>query len=199
VKLSSQTIRPSLLLYAFLSLFMTLGQCQVENVADVVSTPVPASGHDYIKLLNETVDPSTGSVSLRIDVPTPSSRGLTLPFRFTYDSGGETNYIRRGGWGKTTCRTVVGDTGYRCSEMMSLQCPPIPILRPIQTLPYVRSTLRLCSQIHQVSVILWDCPWPISPHVIMLGTIPIPIQRPTTISFLHGLHRRAVIHAEAEQ
>jgi len=96
---TSQTIRPYLLLSVFFHLFLTFGHSQVENVPDVLSTPVPRSGHDYIKLLDETVDPSTGSVSLRIDVPTAGSRGLTLPFRFTYDSGGETNYIRRGGWG----------------------------------------------------------------------------------------------------
>ena len=107
---SSQTIRPYLLLSVFFHLFLTLGQSQVENVPDVLSTPVPGSGHDYIKLLNETVDPSTGSVSLRIDVPTTGSRGLTLPFRFTYDSGGETNYIRRGGWGQNYLQN--GGWGY---------------------------------------------------------------------------------------
>src|SRR5580692_1808254 len=96
---TSQTIRPYLLLSVFFHLFLTFGHSQVENVPNVLSTPVPRSGHDYITLLDETVDPSTGSVSLRIDVPTAGSRGLTLPFRFTYDSGGETNYIRRGGWG----------------------------------------------------------------------------------------------------
>jgi RHS repeat-associated protein len=109
MQLRTRACRSVLFLYAFFSLFLTLCQSQVENIADVVSTPVPGSGRDYIRLLNETVDPSSGSVSLRIDVPTPSSRGITLPFRFTYDTGGATNdlfqgkwannYLQNGGWG----------------------------------------------------------------------------------------------------
>ncbi len=50
--------------------------------------PVPGVGHDYIKALSETVDPASGSVSLRISVPIPKSRGLTVPFNFAYDSNG---------------------------------------------------------------------------------------------------------------
>jgi len=129
---SSQTIRPYLLLSVFFHLFLTLGQSQVENVPDVLSTPVPGSGHDYIKLLNETVDPSTGSVSLRIDVPTTGSRGLTLPFRFTYDSGGETNYIRRGGWGQNYLQN--GGWGYGLpvlrDDVVTLAPNPDPPVNP---------------------------------------------------------------------
>ena len=50
-----------------------------------VSTPVPG-GHDYIKMLNETVNPANGSVSLHVDVPVPPGRRLTLPFSFNYNS-----------------------------------------------------------------------------------------------------------------
>jgi RHS repeat-associated protein len=50
--------------------------------------PVPGVGHDYIKALTETVDPASGSVSLRISVPIPKGRGLTLPFNFAYDTNG---------------------------------------------------------------------------------------------------------------
>ena len=61
---------------------------QVSNVADDTSTPIPGAGHDYIKMINETVNPANGSVSVRISVPVPQSRGFTLPFAFAYDSDG---------------------------------------------------------------------------------------------------------------
>jgi hypothetical protein len=51
------------------------------------ATPVPGAGHDYIHLLSETVDPSSGNVSVRITLPTPPGRGLTIPFSIAYDSG----------------------------------------------------------------------------------------------------------------
>ena len=51
-------------------------------------TPTPGLGHDYLQGLSETVDPSSGSLSLRIHVPEPAGRGLTLPFNFAYDSNG---------------------------------------------------------------------------------------------------------------
>jgi len=72
--------------------------------------PVPGVGHDYIKLLNETVVPASGSVSIRISVPVPPGRGLTVPFSFGYDSNsahhsvgygdnaGNGNFIGAGGW-----------------------------------------------------------------------------------------------------
>ncbi len=51
-------------------------------------TPTPGSGHDYLNILDDTVNPANGSLSLRISVPVPPSRGLSLPFSFDYDSGG---------------------------------------------------------------------------------------------------------------
>ncbi len=65
---------------------------QITNVIDTTSTPTP--GRDYIHMLNETVDPATGSLSLRIDVPTPKGRKLSLPFAFAYDSNGAWYVIR---------------------------------------------------------------------------------------------------------
>jgi len=60
---------------------------QLTGVTDATSTPTQGTGHDYIKLLDETVIPANGSVSLRIQVPTPPGRKLSLPFAFAYDSG----------------------------------------------------------------------------------------------------------------
>jgi len=59
---------------------------QVTNVTNDTSTPVEGAGHNYIGILNETVNPATGSVSLRIQVPVPKSRAITIPFSFAYDS-----------------------------------------------------------------------------------------------------------------
>jgi RHS repeat-associated protein len=61
---------------------------QITNVAADQQTPTPGVGHDYIQMLSETVDPSMGALSIRINVPTPKGRGPTLPFAFSYDSNG---------------------------------------------------------------------------------------------------------------
>jgi RHS repeat-associated protein len=63
-------------------------RAQVQNLTDATSTPIPAVGHDYIGVLSDTVNPATGSLSLRIGTPTPAGRRMTLPFFFSYDSNG---------------------------------------------------------------------------------------------------------------
>ena len=50
-------------------------------------TPVPGAGHDYIHLLNETVNPANGSVSVKLNFPMPKGRGISLPFSIDYTSG----------------------------------------------------------------------------------------------------------------
>lgn len=92
-------------------------RAQVIDVADDVSTPIEGAGHDYIKMLAETVNPANGSLSLRIQVPVPKGRGITIPFAFAYDSNtvhhllpgyypyygtvswaSNTGYLSQGGW-----------------------------------------------------------------------------------------------------
>ncbi len=51
------------------------------------ATPMPG-GHDYIHLAAETVNPSNGSVTIKINYPMPKGRGITLPFAATYNSAG---------------------------------------------------------------------------------------------------------------
>src|SRR5260370_33581427 len=63
-------------------------RAQITNVTNATSTPTPGSGHDYIQMLSETVNPANGSLSLRIGAPIPPGRQLTLPFAFAYDSNG---------------------------------------------------------------------------------------------------------------
>ncbi len=102
-------------LVACLLLFIcAVAHAQISTVTEDTSTPIEGAGHDYIHLLSETVNPANGSVSLRIQVPIPKGRGLTLPFSFDYDSNGvhhlvpiqpgfagwqsNTGYLSQGGW-----------------------------------------------------------------------------------------------------
>src|SRR3984885_9448082 len=56
------------------------------TVGDDTSTPVEGVGHDYIHFLSETVNPANGSVNLKIQLPVPQGRGITLPFSYSYNS-----------------------------------------------------------------------------------------------------------------
>jgi hypothetical protein len=74
--------------------FGGMAAAQITNVTDVTNTPVSGTGHDYIKLLNETVNPANGSVSVRIDLPVPQQgRGPAIPFGLAYDSNGAASII----------------------------------------------------------------------------------------------------------
>lgn len=76
---------------AIVCMFPVLGaRAQIGTVTGTTSTPTAGVGHDYYKMLNETVDPATGALSVRIGIPTPPARGLTLPFAFSYDSNSYT-------------------------------------------------------------------------------------------------------------
>lgn len=106
----------SLAVLVVLILFVCSVNAQFLN--NSTATPVPGSDRDYIKLLAETVDPASGSLSVRASVPVPKGRGgLALPFSFAYDSGSAlypsdralwttaqatiTPFLTNGGWGYT--------------------------------------------------------------------------------------------------
>jgi len=118
-----------------------LSPAQITNVTGDQAPPIEGAGHDYIKLFNETVNPSTGSVSIRISVPVPPSRGFTVPFAFAYDSNAafhripgfagaytdNTGYLQQGGWSyqvphaNATINRILYDSGggapYQCYYM----------------------------------------------------------------------------------
>lgn len=71
---------------SFLGIVSALAQ--INNVTNTTATPIPGAGHDYIRMLSETVNPANGSLSVRIDLPTPKGRGITIPFSVAYDSNG---------------------------------------------------------------------------------------------------------------
>jgi hypothetical protein len=85
--------------------------------------PIPGVGHDYMKAISEAVDPASGSVSLRIAVPTPKGRGVSLPFSFAYDSNGVlvppdwkpylTGLMSAGGWSYTVPALGADNTSYQ--------------------------------------------------------------------------------------
>jgi RHS repeat-associated protein len=75
-------------LLPLLGLTAPRANCQVVSITDQTTTPRPGAGHDYIQMLNETVNPANGSLSVRIAVPTPPGRGLSLPLSIAYDSNG---------------------------------------------------------------------------------------------------------------
>ena len=69
------------------------GVGQITSAGPSQAPPVPGANHDYIKQLAETVNPATGSLSVRIDVPTAPGRGFTVPFAFEYDSNSAHHFI----------------------------------------------------------------------------------------------------------
>jgi RHS repeat-associated protein len=108
-----------LTLFVFLIL-ATWSACygQMSVPAPDVARPVAGVGHDYMKMLAETVNPSNGSLSIKIDLPTPKGRGLTIPYSVVYNSGAVHHIIStmpgvahyspgslteetQGGWGNT--------------------------------------------------------------------------------------------------
>lgn len=69
-----------------LFLFAATGRTQITTPTDTVASPIPGVGHDYIKMLNETVNPENGAVNLNISIPTPPGRQLSFPFSIQYNS-----------------------------------------------------------------------------------------------------------------
>jgi RHS repeat-associated protein len=70
------------------SLFTSISSAQITGVSNDQATPVPGVGHNYIKSLSETVEPSNGQLSINIRVPTAPARGAAAPFVYAYNSAG---------------------------------------------------------------------------------------------------------------
>ena len=90
---------------------------QVLSIDDTTTPQTPGVGHDYIKMIGESVNPANGSVSLRIDLPTPKGRGLNVPFAISYSSSGIEHVVGEinggGGWGTDT--GIAGGSGWSYS------------------------------------------------------------------------------------
>src|SRR5690242_5636611 len=79
-----------LFLAALITIPFSSALAQIQSTGSTTSTPIQGAGHDYIKMLGETVNPASGSLSVRIQLPTPKGRGATMPFSLAYDSNGVT-------------------------------------------------------------------------------------------------------------
>jgi RHS repeat-associated protein len=102
-----------------------LAHAQITNVTNQTSTPIPGVGHDYIKMLSETVNPSNGSVSLRVQVPSPPGRRMSLPFAFAYDSNGAAHVTSDGNgglfWASNSAYLATGGWAYSVPMLSNLQ------------------------------------------------------------------------------
>ena len=78
---------------ACLVLVSPASKAQITAVTTDQAPPVPGAGHDYIHFLNETVNPASGSVSIRIQAPIPADISLKIPFAFGYDSNAAHHYV----------------------------------------------------------------------------------------------------------
>jgi RHS repeat-associated protein len=72
--------------------------------------PVPGVGQGHVGGLNESVNPATGAVSIRIDAGVPPARGITVPFAFGYDSNAAQHVV--GGLGVTDNSSYLGQGGW---------------------------------------------------------------------------------------
>jgi hypothetical protein len=101
---------------AAISLLLVPGmRAQMPPNSSTTSTPIPGAGHDYLGEIAETVNPATGSTSIRLGAMMPPGRGLTLPLSFSYDSNG-VNFValNSGGvlWWQTPSNTLVSSGGW---------------------------------------------------------------------------------------
>jgi hypothetical protein len=101
---------------------------QIGNLDNTTIPPTPGVGHDFIKMLGETVNPANGSLSLRIDLPMPKGRGLDLPLAIMYSSSGVQhlagNQNGGGSW--------VNDAGQSTGSGWSVSVPTMTTVQGIQ-------------------------------------------------------------------
>ena len=116
-------------LFLLFSPFVVWGQ--ITDVTNQTSTPIPGAGHDYIKMLGETVNPANGSVSVSIQTPTPPGRKMSLPFSFTYDSNGAVHMASDGSGGVYWA----GNDAYLATAGWAYSVPMLSNLKFTETTP----------------------------------------------------------------
>jgi hypothetical protein len=101
---------------------------QIGNLDDTNTPPIPGIGHDFIKMLGETVNPANGSVSLRINLPMPKGRGLDIPLAITYSSNG----VQHVGANTNGGGNWVNDPGQPTGSGWSYSVPTLSTVQGIQ-------------------------------------------------------------------
>ncbi|HWX55736.1 MAG TPA: RHS repeat-associated core domain-containing protein [Verrucomicrobiae bacterium] len=130
-RMSRAAICQLLQVVSFVLILAMPGRAQITEVKNTTSTPVPGSGHSYLGFLNETTNPANGSVSLRIQLPVPSGRGISLPFSIAYDSNGAHIITRDNqGW---NVNDGVMDRGSRAGGGWSYSLPRISYVSTVAT------------------------------------------------------------------
>jgi RHS repeat-associated protein len=102
---------------------------QIGNLDDTNTPPIPGIGHDFIKMLGETVNPANGSVSLHIDLPMPKGRGLDIPLAITYSSNG----VQHVGANTNGGGNWVNDFGQSTGSGWSYSVPTLSTVQGIQS------------------------------------------------------------------
>jgi RHS repeat-associated protein len=110
-------------------LLAATAHAQIGNVDDTNTPPIPGIGHDFIKMLGETVNPANGSVSLRIDLPMPKGRGLDIPLAITYSSNG----VQHVGANTNGGGNWVNDFGQSTGSGWSYSVPTLSTVQGIQS------------------------------------------------------------------
>lgn len=77
---------------------------QVPDPGMAASAPVPGSGHNYIGIGAETVNPADGSVSFNLPLDPPTGRNISASFGIRY-SGNEQYYPSNGCGNNAPCNT----------------------------------------------------------------------------------------------
>jgi YD repeat-containing protein len=107
-------IRGNIVLFACLLGMTHPGVAQLGAYGDTNSTPIPGTGHGYISDLNETVDPESGGLSVRIAAPTPTERGISRPiYAYMYDSNGQNVLVPSWGYNSFIHAEYVTNVNYQ--------------------------------------------------------------------------------------
>lgn len=116
--------RLALSLFLLFSNFLLVpaSEAQITNVTNDTATPVEGAGHNYIKLLSETVNPASGSLSLRIQLPVP--RPAALPFLSRSPTIPTASII----WCQATIRTMAQYPGIRTQATLHKEAGAIRFL-----------------------------------------------------------------------
>jgi RHS repeat-associated protein len=109
ISVSPARLAPVLLALFSACFLAPFASAQITGASDIQATPTPGVGHDYIRLLAETVEPSNGQLSLRIDVPTRGGRG-GIPYAYFYNSAGVHHVIPTTPAGRAQWVTDISDT-----------------------------------------------------------------------------------------
>ena len=117
-------LRPMLILFSLAFLVAKPASAQITNVTADQTPPIPGAGHDYVQFLNETVNPATGSVNIRIALPVRPGRGMTVPFAFTYDSNAALHMGGNIAWSDNHAYLSVGGWTYQMPRIVN-QTPQI--------------------------------------------------------------------------